>query len=289
MLISIRRVFKASNTRTRLAVGLLLAALFCIQCTRSDAFRSRKLFAAISNRSEGRITPAQLKHLEKLARTDHIALLKLALAHYDRNYHDYTCTFIKQERISGRLKDEQWIDVKFMDKPFSVAMKWVKNAPIGDRILYVGGKYNGQMLVRPKGFLFKLVGTQMRRPDGPDAMSNTLRPVTMFGFRKCLESLLDVYEAAESRGDADCSFLGYRKIGGRHAMVLQRVLPPRGDYPAKTTTWYLDTETLVPLGLEGTDWDDRLLCSYMYKDIRFNVGLAADDFDPAANGMPVKD
>ncbi|HET6427638.1 MAG TPA: DUF1571 domain-containing protein, partial [Phycisphaerae bacterium] len=274
---------------TRLAVGMLLAALFCIQCTRSDAFRSQALFAAISNRTEGRITPEQLKHLEKLAREDHVALLKLALAHYDKNYRDYTCTFIKQERISGKLKEEQWIGVKFMDRPFSVAMTWTRNAPIGDRVLYVEGQHDGQMLVRPKGFLFKLVGTQMREPDGPAAMANTLRPVTMFGFRRSLESLLEVYETAEGRGEANCRFLGYRKIAGRHAMVLERVLPPREDYPAKTTTWYLDTQTLVLLGLEGTDWDDRLLCSYLYKDIEFNVGLAAADFAPAANGMPLKE
>jgi hypothetical protein len=267
---------------------MFLAALFCIQCTRSNPFRAQTLVAAISNRTQGRITPKQLGHLERLAREDHVALLKLALDHYDNNYRDYTCTFIKQERISGRLKSEQWIDVKFMDRPFSVVMKWVKNAPIGDRVLYVDGKYDGQMLVRPRGFLAKLVGTQMRQPDGPAAMSNTLRPVTMFGFRQALENLLKVYEAAERRGESHCRFVGYREVAGRHAMVLERVLPPRKDYPAKTTTWYLDTQRLVPLGLKGTDWDDRLLCSYLYKDVKFNVGLAAADFDPDANGMPLK-
>ena len=96
-----RRIFKASNTRIRLGVGMLLAALFCIQCTRSDAFQS-PLSAAISNRTEGRITPEQLKHLEKLAREDHIALLKLALEHYDNNYRDYTCTFSKKELATAR-------------------------------------------------------------------------------------------------------------------------------------------------------------------------------------------
>ena len=79
---------------------------------------------------------------------------------------DFTATFIKQERIKGRLGKEQWIDVSFMDEPFSVAMNWTKNAPVGDRVLYVDGKYGGQMLVRPSnGFLRALAPTVARRPN----------------------------------------------------------------------------------------------------------------------------
>ncbi len=55
---------------------------------------------------------------------------------------------IKQERLNGALGKEQWVDVKFMEGPFSVAMKWVKNPPVADRLLFVEDKYNGKMLVR---------------------------------------------------------------------------------------------------------------------------------------------
>ena len=285
---SLKRAFRASNIRVRLLVGLLLAVLFCIQCTRSDAFRVHPLVKQVSGLPAAGVRPQQLRKLERLARTDHLALIDWALEHYRESYRDYTCTLVKQERIAGQLKTEQWIKVKFREQPFSVAMAWVKNAPIGDRVLYVEGKYNGQMLVRPAGLLYKLIGTQMRKPDGPEAMANTLRPVTMFGFRRALESLRRVYALAASRGEGVCRFLGYREVAGRYALALERVLPPREDYPAKTTIWYLDAEWLVPLAVEGWDWDDRLTCSYLYRDVKFNVGLTDEDFTPEANGMRLK-
>jgi len=283
------RYLRPTNARLRLAVGGVLAALFCIQCTRSDALRGGSLVQAVTGDSARQASPQRLHELERLARTDHIALLKLAREHYRKHYRDFTCTFIKQERINGQLRPEQHIAVKFLERPFSVAMRWTRNAPIGDRVLYVQGRYNGQMLVRPKAKLLRaLVGGAARRdPEGRDVMANTLRPVTMFGFGRLMDSLLEVYELAASRGELVCRFLGYREMDGRRVLVLERVLPARKDYPAKRTVWYLDVERLVPLGLEGYDWDGQLVCSYAYKDVKFNVGLDEEDFTPEANGIQV--
>jgi hypothetical protein len=273
-----------------LGVGLLLLALFCIQCAHpTDAERPSNLVSVAAAEPDGSAAGSELKQLEALAKTDHIALLKKAIANYDRNYHDYTCTFIKQERINGTLLDEQTIEVKFMQTPFSVAMKWVKNAPMGERTLYVEGKHDNQMLVQPKGMYAVFTGgTVTRDPRGEDVMKNTLRPITMYGFRRTLESLLEVYELAAKRGENVDSYLGVRNVAGRKALVLQRDLPARKDYPAKQTTWYLDTEYLVVTRLEGTDWDDQLQCTYTSKDITFNVGLKDSDFTPEANGMKLK-
>jgi len=154
----------------------------------------------------------------------------------------------------------------------------------------VQGKNNGQMLVRPKVGLFRALvgGAARRKPDSPEVMANTLRPVTLFGFRRSMESLLRVYRLAAGRGEATCRFNGYKEVAGRRVLVLERSLPLREDYPAKTTIWYLDVERLVPLGLKGYDWDDRLICFYIYKDVKFNVGLTEEDFTPEANGMGSK-
>lgn len=283
-----KRILRPTNTRIRLAVGIVLAGLFCIQCTRSDALRSSSFVTAVSGETIGQKSPRQVRELERLAAEDHVALLQRALAHYRDSFQDYTCTLIKQERINGQLRPEQWIEVKYADRPFSVSMHWVKNAPLGDRVLYVEGRHNGRMLVQPKGLLGKLVGTVLRVPDGPEVMANTLRPVTMFGFRRSMESLLRVYTLAATRGDNEMRFDGYREVAGRRALVLERRLPFRKDYPAKTTIWYLDAEHLVPLGLKGYDWDDQLVCSYVYKDVKLNVGLKPTDFAPEANGMKLK-
>ncbi len=225
--------------------------------------------------------------LVKLARTDHVALLEKCLANYRRNYQDFKCTFVKQERVGGVLKEPQWIDVKFLGKPFSVAMKWTKNAPLANRLIYVEGKYDGMMLVRPKsGLIRALLGEAvLRTPDGPDAMKNTRRPVTMFGFERGLDSLLEVYRKAKLAGDLKQSYEGTAEIDGRRTIVLKRYLPDGKGYPAKTTIVYIDLEYLVPTGIEGFGWKDEFTSRYVYRDVRFNVGLTEKDFLPASNGM----
>ena len=284
---SMKRLLRPTNRRIRLCEGLLLAALFCIQCTSPDASIGG---APVGEIYRSGAADTRLEELERLARTDHAALLKMALAHYDANIRDYTCKFSKQERLRGRLGGRQEIQVKFLDSPFSVVMQWLTNAPMGDRMIYVKGKYNGNMIVKPKGALIVFTGGRsvMRNPEGKDVMANTLRPVTMFGFRQSLTNLLKVYELAETRNDNTIRFVGYCPVGGRKTIVLERVLPAKEDYPAKTTTLYLDVEHLIPLGLEGTDWDDQLSCSYYYEDVKLNVGLTEEDFTPEANGMKIK-
>ena len=286
-----QRLLRPSNNHIRIAVGLLLAGLFCIQCTRSEAFKATPIVSAYAADSEppaaGMADP-RLQQLDNLAKKDHVALIKQAIARYKESVQDYSCTFIKQERLNGQLQPDQEIKVKFREQPFSVGMQWVRNAPIGDAILYVEGKCDGQMLVRPKGLLGKMIGVQMRKPGDPAVMANTLKPITAFGLRKNLESLLAVYELAGQRGDSVNSFAGYKEVAGRKVMVLKRELPNKPDYPCKLVVWYLDVEYEAPMALESYDWDDQLIASYLYKGLKFNNGYSDSDFAPEANGLQLR-
>lgn len=286
---SFMRVFRPTNSRIRLWVGLILATLFCIQCTRSEAVRDENVVTVVDGKTIGHVSPARLAELEKLAKTNHVELLKQAMDHYRASYQDYTCTFCKTERVDGQLRATQKIDVKFRQKPFSVVMHWLVNSPMADRMLYVQGKYDGQMVVMPKGLLSVVTGgAVLRDPSGKDAMANTLRPVTMFGFENMMGNLLDVYQIAAARHELQTSFLGYGEMCGRKVLILQRVLPYTKEYAAragKTTVWYLDVEYLVPLAMETHDWTDQLVAKYSYADIKFNMGLSDKDFTPEANGI----
>jgi len=282
-----------TNRRVRIFVGILLAGLFCIQCTQSVTVGGSKLATTTDATATERI--------EKLAREDHIALLELCLENYDKNYRDYTCTLIKQEVIRGTQKPEQWMNVKFMEKPFSVAMRWLEKTPkgaldndqvkklyvpMGDRVLYVEGKYDNKMVIRISNPLLRgLLGTQKRPPAGKDAMKNTLRPVSLFGFKRGMTSLLGVYRHAEKKGHLKQEFGGYVKIAGRDAIVLVRYLPAEESYPAKRTEICIDLENLVPIRIRGFDWDGQCTSRYVYKDVEFNVGLDETSFTPQANDI----
>ena len=279
-----KRLLQLSNRRVRILVGLLLAGLFCIQCTRTEAFKGSNLVAESDGKAI-RVAPDTLKQLEQLAKTDHVALLNRCLKHYDGRFRDYTCTLVKQERLRGKLRKEQWVNVKFLDDPFSVAMAWTKNAGLGDRVLYVEGKWGGNMLVRPTSRLLRLAGTAKRKPDGKDARKYSLRTVDRFGFERSLHSLLEFYVKGKKNGVLKEAFGGYANVAGRHAIVLIRYLPDTKDYPSYRTNVFIDTEHLVPICVEGKNEAGDLICRYVYKDVKFNVGLSEAGFTPKANGM----
>jgi len=229
--------------------------------------------------------PAKRKAgLDKLAKSDHIALLKSCLANYDTLRKSYTCTFIKQEQVRGVLGKRQTVSVTFMDSPFSVGMKWTENPAGGDRVLYVEGKYDGDMLVRPMGLVILLVPTAKVKPDGPDAMRSTRRPVSLFGFKRAMQGLLAVYSRAKAAGDLKQSCGGYVKLAGRDAIVLVRRLPDSDKYSLDApplTKIYIDLDYLVPIMIEGFGADGKtLIARYQYKDVNFDAVVTADDFRP---------
>ena len=283
---ALRWLLRPTNRRIRYLVGCLLVGLFCIQCIPTGDNGAGSV--VIAKGQFGNPEDA-LEKLVHLAKTDHIALLEHCQDHYVRSYRDYVCTLFKQERIKGALGKEQEIQVKFRQSPFSVAMEWLRNAPIGDRVLYVEGKYDDKMIVRPKsGFPQLLTGGSVRRkPDGADAMKNTLRPVNLFGFHRGMRELIKVYREAKEAGHLKQAFGEFAEVAGRRAVVLERYLPPERDYPAWKTLIYIDVDYLVPICIEGFDWEQRLSSRYVYKDIQFNVGLTEDDFLPEANGIKV--
>ena len=287
-----RRMLRPTNRKIRLAVGLMLTALFCIQCVgTSEADREADEFSVMmSGETIGENAPSVLKKVETLAGKDHAELLEFCQRAYENRVRDYTCTLIKQERINGTLGKPQTIAAKYLRDPYSVALAWTKNPGRADRVLYVKGKYGDQMLARPAGF-FAWIGTVKRDPDGPEAMKSTLRPINQFGFANSMADLEKVYRLAEKRGELTESFKGFgvHEETGRKAAILVRDLPAREGYPAARTIIHIDAEYLVPTIVEGYDWDGNLLCRYIFKDIKFNVGLTESDFLPANNDMkPVK-
>ena len=291
-----KRLLNPSNRRVRLLVGLMLVGLFLIHSTQGEANRAAdSLATVIDGRQIGGSSADILDRLEDWARTDHIALLEFCLKNYDARYQDYTCTLRKQERIGGKLGKEQTVAVSFRQAPYSVGMKWVKNARMGDRVLFVEGQYGDNMLVRPSsGFLRSLCPTAVRKPDGPDAMKSTLRPVNLFGFRRGTQSLLKVYRQAKKRGELKIAFGGYADVAGRKTIVLVRYLPPTDAYrvtAAPLTKTYIDVDYLVPIMIEGTELEGRgrddkgFLCRYVYEDLKFNRGLTDETFRPEAFGL----
>jgi hypothetical protein len=288
-------LFKSlGSTRIRLAVGLLLAVLLMVLILgRIDNTKATATPQPPPVYNPGEAPQdKRVERLVHLAKTDHVALLKLCLDNYRKSYRNYTCRMDKLERLGDKMTPLQLIDIKFMDRPFSVVMTWQQNAAGGDKMLYVEDPKltadKWQMYIHPSGLPGRFLKSVERSPDDPQVRASSLRSVKEFGFERNIESLIKVYEEAKANGNlVEASYLGINKEGvdGRPTLGLRRVLPNGHNYPAKVTIIDIDQEYLVPVRVRGTNWQDQPLCDYVYTNLKFNTDLTERDFTRKANNL----
>lgn len=225
--------------------------------------------------------------LREIAQHDPERLAELSLERL-RDVRDYTCTFLKQELIDGKLTPVQEIEVLFRDAPLSVFMKWVKNEDECRRALYIRGRHvfdgQEQALVEPAGVIARLFVSETLIPiHGERSRQASRRAIDEFGFKNTLEMLRRFNDVARSRGVLDVSFAGQGLIDGRPTLIIRRFLPYTGPdcgFPDARMELHFDCETLLPVAVYS--WADRagtqLLGSYVYTHVRLNPGLPDDAF-----------
>ncbi len=225
--------------------------------------------------------------LERLAREDPLGLIRLAQQSYQKSVRDYTCTFIKQERINGRLRKPETIVVRFKETPFSVLMNWQKPKGRVAKLLYVEKDGNRTILVRPSGLIGAVFNTVHVDIDNPRLKKSSLRTPAGFGFGRILAGMVKTYSKAQKNGDLFLEHQGTEVQDGRECLVLLRKLPMDKGYDTLYPVLYiyLDKEYLLPTKMEGFDTAGDLIGSYRYLDVRFNRGLTDELFSPRANGF----
>ena len=220
----------------------------------------------------------------ELAQNDQISLINWALQVYQKRVRDYTATVTKQERINGKLKKTELIEVMFREKPFSLFMKWQQNAGKIDKLLYVEGQNDNQMLVHPTG-LFAGIKSVKKDPREKEIKQANLSTPDEFGFCRFMKSLLDVSQTAQKNGDLKTKYLGEKKVEGRRCLILERTLPEKKQYPNARLVLEFDVEYLLPVSITCYDWRDNLLARYAFKNLKFNVGLTPNKFHPNTHDM----
>ncbi len=196
-----------------------------------------------------------------------------------QNLNDYTATFIKEQRLRGRLRKPETTFLKFQ-KPFSIYMKWIKNPDKGKEVIYVEGAHNGKILAHLGGVIGLLTPTTFRlEPTHPMAMGGNLKPITKAGLGNMIGALLAIYQLAEKNGDLESVCKGVKRHQGRDVYVVERTLPKKEIYPNNYAVIYVDKELMLPVFYAAFDDEDRLLEQYEYRDLKLNVGLTEKDFD----------
>jgi hypothetical protein len=226
-----------------------------------------------------------------------IPVLRMAVEGYQQlrgNVQDYTCVMVRRERVEGRLGPHEFIYAKVRQRkvldgqvvvPFGVYLKFLKPASVAGReVLYVEGKYDGEMLARRGGTRFAFVTTRLA-PNSDLAMQGNRYPITEFGIENLLRRLI---ESARDELNYTChvEYLPEAMINGRRVdgvVVTHPDTEPRA--PFFQARIFVDEELQVPVHYESYDWpkergkEPLLTEQYTYTNLQLNVGLTEMDFD----------
>jgi hypothetical protein len=220
-----------------------------------------------------------------LVSADPLALTRKGMQRYEREVREYTCVFLKQERINGELGPVQEVEVRYREAPRSVYMLWRKNADGAKRALFIDTPEfvddDGRKAARvePAGAVARLfVSEIMMAIDGPQAKKASRRSIAEFGFRASVRLLEDFHVLAEKAGVVDYEYAGVGEVDGRPTHVIRRTLPYEGSnspWPDALLEMHVDQEWLLPTAIYSyADRDGKqLLGSYVFTQVKFNPGL----------------
>jgi Protein of unknown function (DUF1571) len=224
------------------------------------------------------------------AETDPIRRAQRAIAECQERYrhiYDYTCTFMKRERIDGRLTPYHVMTMKARTNPTSIYFKFQKPNR-GREAIYVQGRNDGRIVAHDVGLGKFLAGTMHLDPRGSMAMEENRHPVTEAGIGALIDTVAKHWTLELKPGESVVTFHPNSRVGNHPCTMIETVHPKHGpNYLFHKVKLYIDQEHGLPIRFEAYDWPKHpnaapeLVEEYTYLDLRTNVGLRDHDFDPS--------
>jgi hypothetical protein len=198
------------------------------------------------------------------------------LKHIDAEIQDYSCMFVKRERVDGTLSELNYIEMEVLTKPFSVHMKFIK-PKAGQECLFVEGANDNKLIARAHGWRGKVAGVLTLDPNGSLAMDGNRHPITKAGIRNT--------ESDMKYGECDVKVYPDEKNDERPAVMIEVVHPqPRKEFKFHIARMYIDREYKIPVRFEEYAWPTaagekpELIEQYLYTRLKINNGFKASDF-----------
>jgi hypothetical protein len=241
---------------------------------------SRRIIGDLEVTGRPAVVPkgAPAKPFPDLCRDDPVGALAASLEKY-KGVEGYTCTFVKRERIGGKVKDAETIACDFQETPFAVLMRWKDGVGRADATMYVAGENDDQLLIVPAGDFQKkavkaLTGrTYAKRAlTSADAKSASRYPANEFGMAHGTKRVYTAWQAAEVRKQLKTEYLGLTpvpELGDKKCHVIRRTVSPPEEEGLTTVTVMFDADTLFQVG-SVLKAGDELIGSYFFKDIVLN-------------------
>jgi hypothetical protein len=222
--------------------------------------------------------------------SDAINRARNAMAECQERYryvNDYTCTFVKRERIDGRLTPQHIMAMKARTNPRSLYFKF-QQPNQGREAIYVQGRNRDRIVAHDVGLTRFIAGTMHLDPHGSMAMEDNRHPVTEAGIGNLIDTVARHWAVELTPGESVLAFQEDARVGNRRCTMIESVHPERGaNFLFHKVRLYIDQEHGLPIRFEAYDWPrhaggaPELVEEYTYMDLKLNVGLRDHDFDPA--------
>lgn len=218
-----------------------------------------------------------------------LRLAKGALAEMDARVQDYSATFVKVERMNGRLGDPQKLQLRVRHQPFSVYLKFITPNP-GQEALYVANQNDGKLVAMGSGWKRRF-GKINLDPEGAMAMKDQRYPITKSGIKNLTAELVMIAEQDVKYAECEVRHAA-AKIAGRPATMIESIHPvARKNFRYHKAQIFIDNELRLPVAYRAYSWpttpggEPILEEQYTYTDIKINNGFTDADFSPEGPGM----
>jgi hypothetical protein len=201
-------------------------------------------------------------------------------------FHDYACTFTRQELRNGTLSGEEVAEMKVRCSPLGVSVRFAKpDALAGAEIGYTAAKKSLKMRYRAAGG----VGTKGFHSidlDDKTFLAENRHPVTEWTMAAALDRVSAAVARERTLNNPVDVFTGEfqfaRRPVTRYEVITRR---PHAFRYAHRVLVYVDKETKLPVRFEAFDQPKsggavgELFEAYSYSDIKTDVGLGENTFD----------
>lgn len=212
---------------------------------------------------------------------------------------DYQGVLLKRERIGGALGSEVKMQFKIRHQSANTKLGEGQASPrvdaylkfespplaTGREVIWRAG-WNDGMLVVHEGGLKNWTRMNLL-PDSTLAMLGNKYPITEIGIAKLIEKLIEKGERDSSLSQAQVAITKGHQVGMRDCERIE----VRFDSPAEGVDFhiaqiFIDLERGIPLRYAAYMWpptegaEPPLEEEYTYLDVKLNVGLTDEDFNP---------